>query len=256
MTIQKLFELYVDWLKENYGAVAADARVSQRYYEHVFTTCYNIVPRPPKKDLCDLCESLKIKIQRGKKEGKDVTAIQNTRDMHNSQAERVKDKLKDAEKSCGEEGLASDTRTICVDIQKTLLVPKLNVSSAYYKTKMSLYNLCIYDLNLKQANCFLWDETMAKKGSEEVCSCILKWFHIRRERGDTFTKLRIFADNCYGQNKNIYVILSMLRLIHSQALEKVTIEFMVVGHSYLPCDRAFGSIEKKIQKKNCYQLSK
>ena len=176
MTIHKLYLSYCDWLHEKYG-VDEDA-VSDRYYEHVFTTSYNIVTRPPKKDMCDQCESLRLQIKRGVKEGEDVTDIQSTFNTHNSLANHNKDKLKDCEKSCIEEGPASETRTICVDIQKTLLVPRLSVSSAYYSTKMSLYNLCIYDLNLKQANCFLWDETIAKKGSEEVSSCLLKWFNI------------------------------------------------------------------------------
>ena len=37
-------------------------------------------------------------------------------------------------------------------------------------------------------------------------------------------------------------------------LDSVTLEFMVAGHSYLPCDNVFGNIEKKLQGKqkvNC-----
>ena len=71
---------------------------------------------------------------------------------------------------------------------------------------------------------------------------------------DGFKKLRIFVDNCAGQNKNIYMILNCLRLIHSRELHEITIEFMVSGHSFLPCDRAFGNIENKIKREpsiNC-----
>ena len=79
-----------------------------------------------------------------------------------------------------------------------------------------------------------------------MCSCILKWMAVNKQDG--FRKLRIFVDNCAGQNKNIYMILNLLRLLHNHELDEITIEFMVSGHSYLPCDRAFGTIETKIRK--------
>ena len=59
--------------------------------------------------------------------------------------------LKLAEETCIVDGPDSDTRTICVDLQQTLLVPCLQVSSVYYKRNMALYYLCIYELNLKLA---------------------------------------------------------------------------------------------------------
>ena len=34
----------------------------------------------------------------------------------------------------------------------------------------------------------------------------------------------------------------------------IKLEFMIVGHSYLPCDRAFGAIERKLKRQraiNC-----
>ena len=113
---------------------------------------------------------------------------------------------------------------------------------------MNLYNLCIYDLNTCKANCFLWDETMALKGSNEINSCLLKWLELNQSDG--FKNLIIFADNCVGQNKNIYVTLNCLRLLQIGDLDSIKIEFMVAGHSYMPCDHTFGSIELKIRKKN------
>ncbi|CAL4112496.1 unnamed protein product, partial [Meganyctiphanes norvegica] len=114
------------------------------------------------------------------------------------------------------------------------------------RKKFSLHNLSIYDLNSCKANCFLWDETMALKGSNEINSCLLKWIELNKSDG--FKNLIIFADNCAGQNKNIYVVLNCLRLLQLGDFDSIKIEFMVAGHSYMPCDRAFGSIEKKIRK--------
>ena len=37
-------------------------------------------------------------------------------------------------------------------------------------------------------------------------------------------------------------------MIHKGDLDEVTLEFLIPGHSYLPCDAAFGVIEQKIKK--------
>ena len=98
----------------------------------------------------------------------------------------------------------------------------------------------------------MWDETTAQKGSNEINSCLYKWFQENKSEG--FRHLRIFSDNCVGQNKNLYVILNCMRMVQSGELDSVTLEFMVAGHSYLPCDSVFGNIEKKLQGKqkvNC-----
>ena len=137
-------------------------------------------------------------------------------------------------------------RVICIDLQQTLPCPRLNNSRAYFKRKIWCYDLCIYDCNQELANCFIWDETEAKRGSEEVGSCLMKWYEQNRAAG--IRKLVIFMDNCAGQNKNIYNILTVMRMIHKGDLDEVTLEFLIPGHSYLPCDAAFGVIEQKIKK--------
>ena len=47
-----------------------------------------------------------------------------------------------------------------------------------------------------------------------------------------------------GQNKNIYILLMFMFLVQKGILKEVHMDFMVSGHSYLPCDRGFGVIEK------------
>ena len=73
----------------------------------------------------------------------------------------------------------------------------------------------------------------------------MKWYEQNRAAG--IRKLVIFMDNCAGQNKNIYNILTLMRMIHKGDLDEVTLEFLIPGHSYLPCDAAFGVIQQKIK---------
>ena len=98
----------------------------------------------------------------------------------------------------------------------------------------------------------MWDETTAQKGSNEINSCLYKWFQENKSEG--FRHLKIFSDNCVGQNKNLYVILNCMRLVQMDQLDSVTLDFIVASHYYLPCDNVFGNIEKKLQGKqkvNC-----
>ncbi|CAL4193192.1 unnamed protein product [Meganyctiphanes norvegica] len=186
---------------------------------------------------------LNINIQN--ENGNDSSELQRELASHKSAAEQQQALLSKAEEDCKEEGSGSSTRTICIDLQQILPCPRLKNQKAYYKKKLNLYNLCIYDLNTCKANYFLWDETMALKGSNEINSCLLKGLELNQSDG--FKNLRIFADNCLGQNKNIYVTLNCLRLLQIGGLDSIKIEFMVAGHSYMPCNRTFGSIENKLR---------
>lgn len=62
-----------------------------------------------------------------------------------------------------------------------------------------------------------------------------------------FHKLKVVTDNSGGQNKNINVILYYLKQIHDGKFKIIEHLFLVPGHSYMPCDRAFGNIEKFVR---------
>lgn len=65
-----------------------------------------------------------------------------------------------------------------MDLQSVLLCPKSNVSSLYYKTKLSVHNLTIYILNTKSVSCYVWNEAegglTANEFSSIVCDFIVK----------------------------------------------------------------------------------
>ena len=54
-----------------------------------------------------------------------------------------------------------------------------------------------------------------------------------------------------GQTKNIYFVLCFMWLIHLGILKEVHLEFLVPGHSFMPCDRCFGTLEKSFKRKEC-----
>lgn len=74
---------------------------------------------------------------------------------------------------------------------------------------------------------------------------------------ETVTELRLFSDNCPGQNKNHCVVRFCMALVDTGRFKKVQQFFPIRGHSFLPCDRDFGVIKRSLKKHDrIYNLHK
>ena len=142
-----------------------------------------------------------------------------------------------------------------MDLKQTMQCPKTAQGTAYYKRKVNVYNFCIYDIQTKESYMFVWEEYTARRGSVEIYSCLYKWIQkYVLNRGSQYPKnLKIFADNCGGQNKNNNLCLALLKLVHENIFERIELCFLLPGHSYSACDRAFGCVETRIKK--CMEIS-
>ena len=95
----------------------------------------------------------------------------------------------------------------------------------------------------------VWTENIASRGSIEIASCLIKWIETYvLTVPDHPRNLRIFADNCGGQNKNILVTLALLQEIHLKHFDRIELCYLVAGHSFSACDRAFGNIDGYLKK--------
>ena len=142
--------------------------------------------------------------------------------------------------------LCNDCAVIAKDYQKNMPLPLTGVSQEYYKRQLWIHNFCIHDTVQDQATMFVYAENYAGKGPNEVISCLD--FYIRSLPSE-ITKLRIFADNCFSQNKNRYIISYLYAIVNSK-LDEIHVFYPLPGHSRMPCDRDFGRIEKKRRKKD------
>ena len=139
-----------------------------------------------------------------------------------------------------------DTAVIAMDFQKNLPLSLTGVSQEYYKRQLWLHNFCIHDNMHNCATMYLYAEHYAAKGPNEVISCLN---HYITGLPAHITKLHIFADNCFSQNKNRYLIM-YLHAISNCLLSEIHVHFPLPGHSRMPCDCDFGRIEKKRRRKN------
>lgn len=68
---------------------------------------------------------------------------------------------------------------------------------------------------------------------------------------ENVTTLKLFCDGCPGQNKNITMVGMLMQWLYmtNSAVQEIHVIFPIVGHSFLPPDRIFGRIEKRVRKK-------
>lgn len=140
----------------------------------------------------------------------------------------------------------SDKSIYCLtfDLEKTLETPSLNTNEAYYKRKLWTYNLCIYDEVPRKGYMYVWNESIASRGAQEIASCLK--FHIENFVLETAEHIILYSDSCGAQNRNIKVTLMLKKILsNSNYLQKITQKFFVSGHSYNSCDRCFGLIERQ-----------
>jgi hypothetical protein len=132
----------------------------------------------------------------------------------------------------------------CFDLQQVLQCPYGANSLFYYRHKLDLYNLSVYDLATGKAKCFIWDQMQAKRGANEIGSCLHRYLTGLSEEG--IREVVMYADNCGGQNKNQFIVAMMLHAVitvqHTE-IEKLTICYLEAGHTQNENDSVHSSIE-------------
>ena len=135
-----------------------------------------------------------------------------------------------------------DSYACSVDLQNALPFPVLTVSDAYYKQNLYCYNFGVHDLEKDTGYFYVWDETVASRGAQEISSCVIKHLKVQASNKKRVT---IYSDTCTGQNWNIKMTLALMRSVQSNetSIEVIDQKFLVSGHSFLPNDSDFGSVE-------------
>ena len=143
------------------------------------------------------------------------------------------------------------------DCQKNMVLPKVPDQTAYYSRQLYQYNLTVVIGNSKchqtKENTFIyeWKETEYSKSSNEIASAV---YHCicQHNFAETISTVRLVSDGCGGQDKNSIMIAMLFYWLSKDVPAHITMVeliFPMVGHSFLPPDRVFTRIEKKIRKK-------
>ncbi|XP_031329067.1 uncharacterized protein LOC116160073 [Photinus pyralis] len=228
LNVSKMYRMYCEYCANiNKGPIRESA------YRAIFKNEFNLGFHIPKKDQCDLCTNFEHCVGKEKEvlEAKVTKHLQN-KDVIRTQKELDKQRANSDPNFC-----------VCVfDLQQVLPCPKIEVGPAYYKSKLSTFNLTVFDIGKKQGYCFMWHEVIAARGSCEIGSCILAFLK-RKALEDNCTEFSFYADNCAGQNKNKFLYVLLLYAAVTYNL-KITLRFMEVGHTQNEGDSMHSVIER------------
>lgn len=235
LNVQQLWRVY------NKYDVSSEFKVSLSMFRRIFCNEFNIGFRSPASDSCSYCSRLDFLIKTTQNPEQTAHMIQKRAHKLRSNAfyELIREKT-----SC-------DTVSLCFDMQQVQALPKTPIQEAYYSRQVGFYNLCIVNLNQQNVPFFyVWTEDQAGRGANEVSSALLHYLNSLNLTGRK--KIRLFCDGCAAQNKNNHVIHTIMYFLmsgHAKDIEIVQVTFPVRGHSYMPADRIFGQVEKKLRKK-------
>lgn len=196
------------------------------------------------KSICRLCQTINEQKKRKVLSPQAIENIQNTEDGNLSMLRDIKNHFQ----QCVQESEA-DVVVLTFELQRPLELPLLSLDESYDIRHLWFSNVCIYNELYKKAHMYVWDESIAKRGSEEIASCIYK--HLVKALPKT-TKKVIFYSDSIDLYRNLNVTLMLRKFFDYYNNDLVTIEqrFFYSGHSANDCNRCFETINKQIKTKN------
>ena len=213
-------------------------------YEHIFNkeTTPPLSFFRPKKDLCSFCEKVKNSTDTERSE-----LTEKIEEHHRNK------ELSRAEKEADKKHAQQDPRFVCAcfDLQKVLPVPAGDVSLFYYKRKLAVYNLSVYNIGAAEGFCFMWHEGIAARGANEIATCVYKYI-LEHSLPKGVQEIVFYSDNCAGQNRNHIIATMYAKVVASTEIKVITHKFLEHGHTQNEGDSMHSTIEAEIGRTPVY----
>lgn len=226
LNIRKMYNLYRQECKSNKKKAS-----SEQTYRNIFCNDYNYSFHVPKKDQCNTCNMYN--------QSKD-----NSTELTEKYQKHIERKVRARQEKDNDKKYSKENRsyhTAAFDLEAVLPVPCSLVNQAYYKRKLSCYNLSVYSLGDARGKCYLWNETEGKRGSCEIATCLLMYI---KSLPPSVTDVCLYSDTCTGQNRNRFVCMAMLHAVSSiPNVHTINQKFLESGHSQNECDSIHAAIE-------------
>lgn len=216
-------------------------------FYNLFNTEFNIGFHQPKKDQCDLC----LQYENADLDEKNRIAL-----LYNNHHEEKE--LSREEKRVDRSNINETTKVVVYDLQAVLQCPRGDTSAFYYKSKLNNYNFTLTELSQKepgiknrsydQVHCYFWNETDAKRGANEIGSCLFQYLQQISENNDGGCDVVFYSDNCCGQNKNKFIVSLYLYAVANLNINSIIHKFLIKGHTQNEADNIHSLIEKEIKR--------
>lgn len=211
----------------------------------------------PRTDVCHYCENFRVQIKSAVDESEKIRLSTEFKEhVTHAQGERdfYLDSIKKAHEQLQETNTPPDYGHYTFDFAQMLQVPyhARQVGPIYFKVplKVQLFGICKDSTNT-QIN-YLFDESQSigingsnAHGPNAVVSMLHHYFQCHSGCEPEF---HLHADNCVGQNKNRTVVGYLAWRVITGLNKKITLSFMLVGHTRCFVDGNFGLLKKFYRK--------
>jgi hypothetical protein len=139
--------------------------------------------------------------------------------------------------------------------QNTTWVPKFKqsvkgIESRYIKTH--LCGILVHGIGLY---CHVWIDAHYKHDSNQVVTSIMEVIRdVKRRHGRLPPYLRIQADNCGRENKNVYILALCGTLVALGIFKEIQLSFLIVGHTHEDIDQRFSTISSALKRQDIHSL--
>lgn len=241
-----MYELYLE-LHEPQSVADKNnkPKVTYDFYFRYFKQNFNYSFGSPRSDTCKKCDIIHNKLKDPTIDVDEKTELQTEKTLHEIKAGNFFKELKEKTRLCKDN---DEVEVLTFDYEQNLPLPKIPSGEAFYKRQLWTYNFCIHSGKTNQAHFYIYDETTARKSPNEVISFL--FHYIKNILPENVKELYLFSDNAAAQNKNATIVQFLHLLVKTTSLQKIEHRFPEPGHSFLPCDRCFGVIEKFLRKKD------
>ena len=132
------------------------------------------------------------------------------------------------------------------DMQKVLIIPKLTTKEHLFVSRLVVFNETFACRSGGHPDfCILWHEAISGRKATDVAS---SYFKLLSEAGVP-ENVEIWTDNCSGQNKNWYLLTTLVQCVNTWGPNIITMKYLEKGHTFMAADTVHGAIGKKWKKK-------
>jgi len=212
LNISKMYSMYLE--KHEPGYLVANRQdqtvqpiVKYAYFANRFSTNFNIHFSNPRSDTCQKCDQLQNMIKSETNEDA-INELKLEKEIHIRKEEVF---YTDMKRFSTDAKLKDSAELLSFDYQQNMALPYVPAGDVFYKRQLWSYNFCIHSAKTKKSYFFMYDESTAKKGQNEVIS-FLNYYLLNILSPDV-NMVYLFSDNCSAQkqNKLLFAYLSLLR---------------------------------------------
>ena len=240
LSINKMHQLFQEKIDENDLALKS---VSQYLYRKNFCEKFNISFFKPRKDQCAICERF-INLSDTEKTEKETRLLSEHKEMGTSCRKQKED---DKMHSYQNPNYIAAT----FDLQSVLQLPCSDASPMYYKRKLVVYNLSIYEYPTLNGHCYVWDEINGGRGSCEIGTVLLEYL---QSLPKDITDVSLTSDSCGGQNRDQHVTKVMFYAVKYLQFITISLNFLEKGHTQMECDSMHSAIESEKKYKKVFTI--